>query len=720
MPTKTFWVLASGVSPTGAGTATPPGWFSVLQEDGAAPAPANTWYGWGAAQIPITTPYYRGRIGATEITDLNALASSWNASTSGPTPGTGTAGLAAGDCFITPNWLNGTFAAGTWTFNWNMRCSNVGMVGHVNMRVWASVNPSGAGARELTTGNMPGATITLSNSADSNSSISWSPGAITLNKEYLFFQLEWQETVQGTQNTCNALFRAGTASITTPNFYEVGAAPTAFQPTGFQANAFQATIALRANNYSLGALQIGIPSLSITRQLTASNYWLGSPVFAAPAVKINFQLAAPSYSLGSPVFANPALSTRSQVVAGDYSLGSPVFAQPALTFKWVFAKPPDYSLGSPVFAKPALIGVTISLHANNYYLGSPSFGAPAVRFIQKFIGPTYSLGGPSFAKPALSETHKLFANNYSLASPVYGTPRASQTNQLSATDFFVGSPTFDPPVIVGLDTTLRANDFAISRLWFGYPRLEVSQPTPPWPPSYLTQVESATDLLEGFVNAVLRSVPDTSTNEAQTLLQLGNAIRADASNLIRGDTLGTTLQEFMAAADTVGATYGGIEEARKYLMSFSGSPQVFTQIVMRAALVMTLGLESKIISRMQFGTQAEAQTMVAAVQAMFDDARAIGIDTIDALVYEDIILLAGSITNHLATTALKLPRYLTYRTRLPMPSLYLANRIYGDASRFEEIEAENGVINPAFCPMTLRVLSEAEISPLPGGPYRMS
>ena len=142
-------------------------------------------------------------------------------------------------------------------------------------------------------------------------------------------------------------------------------------------------------------------------------------------------------------------------------------------------------------------------------------------------------------------------------------------------------------------------------------------------------------------------------------------------------------------------------------MSYAGSISIFSQTVMRSALVMTLGLESIIISQMTFTSQDDARAMAVVVQAMFEAAKEIGIDTVDAGVYQDFIAMGGAIMNHLATTALQLPRYMTFTAGAPMPTLYLANRIYADASRFIEIEQENKIVNPAFAPINLRVLSNA-------------
>jgi hypothetical protein len=209
MAVQTIYLLAqAGVTPN---------FFGPTQLNGSAPTAANTAYGWAVSTTAITTPYRRGRLGATAVGGDAAVASSYNAAASGPTKGTGTGAAAAGDSFVAGPFT-GTFAAGAWTFNFNLRASTVGAVGHINLRLWKSANADGTGATQLLA-NTAGATVTLSTTADVNSSISTSAiGLLPLSNEYLFFQVEWQETTAGSSSTSNVLFRAGTAAIVTPNF----------------------------------------------------------------------------------------------------------------------------------------------------------------------------------------------------------------------------------------------------------------------------------------------------------------------------------------------------------------------------------------------------------------------------------------------------------------------------------------------------------------------
>ena len=159
-----------------------------------------TW-GWNPNTIPLTTPYYRGYIGAANFAPATgvAQASSWNASTSGPTPGTGTGPTSTGDSYIAGPF-RGSFAAGAWTFNyWCATNSNNAPKGTFNTRIWKSANANGAGATQLAA-NAQSANVSALRTATA-CVMTWAAPAITLNNEYIFFQIEWQATNVGQSNT---------------------------------------------------------------------------------------------------------------------------------------------------------------------------------------------------------------------------------------------------------------------------------------------------------------------------------------------------------------------------------------------------------------------------------------------------------------------------------------------------------------------------------------
>lgn len=408
-------------------------------------------------------------------------------------------------------------------------------------------------------------------------------------------------------------------------------------------------------------------------------------------------------------FQNNAFQNGYALVAADYSIGSPVFATPPLTSKYVLSVN-SYSIGSPSFATPTLTTLAYVLHANAYSIGSPVFATPTLRQVNNLVAPNYTIGSPSFATPGpFTQNNFLFANSWSVGSPDFAKPAIRENHHLVAIGLDVG-PLYwgDSPPTVKVNHVLKANDYTIGSPTFAFPRLvETPSDAPVYPLTYLTQLNMATDLVKGWVDQILASLPSPANASQVDVLRIGNALRANADAYLRGNNLGGAMATFVMAADKASAGYIGIDAARRFLLGHVGSPSEFVAIVMRGALVQTLSLEAKTISKMSFESQEEAKTMIAAVKKMFDEAIDAGIDLADdPAVFQSLIALSGALTNHLAKTALKLPRYVAWRSDMPMPSLYLANRIYADGSRYAEIERENDVVNPAFCPMDLKVLSD--------------
>lgn len=411
-------------------------------------------------------------------------------------------------------------------------------------------------------------------------------------------------------------------------------------------------------------------------------------------------------------FQDNAFQAGVTIVAGDYSLGSPSFASPTIQIKYPLSVN-AYITGPPSFATPICGTAFILIHVNSYSLGSPSFALPSLRSSQFLHANAYTLGPPLYGTanllPDITQTHRMFVNAMALGSPSFATPKLTLVYHLVANSFTTSGASWAAVGPVITNYVFSVNPYWLGSSSFAFPRLPPPTPLAPgWPPTYLTQIEQATLLLQGWVNAVLASITNPAAPVASDALRIGNALRVNADAYLRGNNLGGAMQSFMTAVDKAGAAYLGLEQARKYLMDYAGTVSEFAQIVLRGALVMTLSSETRAIAKMSFRSQEDAQAMVVSVKQMFDEATALGIDELnDPTIYQSLIALSGATIKHLATTALQLPRYVAYAGDMPMPSLYLANRIYADGSRFVEIEQENDVIHPAFVPIQIRVLSNA-------------
>ncbi len=409
MVTKTFYILGSNA-------VTPNFWGNM--QDTAAPASANSAFGWAPAKTSTATPYYPAHLGATN-TNSSQSATSLIASASGPTKGTGTGATTAGDSFVIGPY-SGKFLSGAWTLNPMLRATVAGAIGHLNMRVWASVNADGSSARELTSGSLIGTPVTLSTSVDVNGlgTTGWTPPDITLLNEYLFFQFEWQETTTGTSNSNDVLFRISTGLIGTFTFIPINI--------------------ILVSELDVGALALGTPVITQTHNLTSNNLVTQAVIFVIP-VQTTSEMAIGSLapfgtkSFGGIKVIQPVVLafTANNLVTGALELGNPVLTK--------VLSATNLTTGSPTFTNPVL---TNALTANNLTVASPTLGTPIIE--QVLSANNLVTGALVLGNPGLNAN--FIANNLTVGSPTFGTPVL--TKALNANNLVLGSPTLGTPVFI--------------------------------------------------------------------------------------------------------------------------------------------------------------------------------------------------------------------------------------------------------------------------------
>jgi hypothetical protein len=384
-----------------------------------------------------------------------------------------------------------------------------------------------------------------------------------------------------------------------------------------------------------------------------------------------------------------------------YSLGSPVFATPALV-KVLSAA--SYSLGSPVFATPVLTTLQLVLHANTYSLGSPVFATPILQQQQFSPANSWTLSSPVFATPAIAQTHTTYTNAYSLMPLGFATPVLTEKNVLSAVEYDLSSPIFAFPSPLGLvDWWLSVQSYSLEFLRFARPRLQ-EQVLPGPPPFYLETISEATSILMGMLSDLLASVPSEAGLTSADLRQQVGALMATANTAIRTGALATPLWGCFEAARIAGATLDGMDRVRQDLLLQNPQSNPAMAVV-DAGVTFALAEDAKIITTLTFVSRNQIDTMMDRMQAAFEPAIETAADSLDSASYQTVLALYGSVTNYLATTQLPLPRIVTYQMGQAVPALWLANYIYGDGSRYDELIAENFVVHPAFMPRTISALS---------------
>jgi hypothetical protein len=192
-----------------------------LQDGGTAPATGLSTTGWG--------------VGKTAASNYSLMSVGAKSSTWSTTEPLATANFTAASCFRTEQPLSGKFANTNWTFAFRVRAATASsQAGAVRIRVWKSTVAAGTGATQLTSAVLVGTTTAaLSTSASATSTVTWAtPGAITLNNEYLWVQCEWQITTASGSNNGDSLFYIESAGvITTPDFVAAAVGTGALTPS---------------------------------------------------------------------------------------------------------------------------------------------------------------------------------------------------------------------------------------------------------------------------------------------------------------------------------------------------------------------------------------------------------------------------------------------------------------------------------------------------------
>ena len=101
----------------------------------------------------------------------------------------------------------------------------------------------------------------------------------------------------------------------------------------------------------------------------------------------------------------------------------------------------------------------------------------------------------------------------------------------------------------------------------------------------------------------------------------------------------------------------------------------------------------------------DAATLRLALTAALDSEITAAGDAGEDATYGALKTLRAAVVQDLTVRGASLPSVVTVVLGLPMPALAIAQRLYCDASRSDEITARSGAIHPAFCPISFQALT---------------
>lgn len=220
---------------------------------------------------------------------------------------------------------------------------------------------------------------------------------------------------------------------------------------------------------------------------------------------------------------------------------------------------------------------------------------------------------------------------------------------------------------------------------------------------FKADAQEAAGICETVLTVLLAQAPLTG-RPGSTLRNVTGMFLANAKPLLMADNAGAYLVNIFWYAWQSGVSLTQIEYVRR--IAAAQSPVLEGAIVTRDTLIrLALSTAGTIIAGMHFTSREDVESLRGSVNKAFAPSEEAAADKMDSPSYQALIRLHAAIMRHLTVTARPLPRMLNFRFASPLPVLVQAYRLYDDASRADELRAENHIVHPAFAPATGRALS---------------
>jgi prophage DNA circulation protein len=189
------------------------------------------------------------------------------------------------------------------------------------------------------------------------------------------------------------------------------------------------------------------------------------------------------------------------------------------------------------------------------------------------------------------------------------------------------------------------------------------------------------------------------------MIQVGAIATYGSAQLNGGGlTFWQSLAACFDAARAAGASFEAMDKIR--LIADSQTPQYFAGIAVKNfSIRMALAEQALILAATTFASRQDIDKYFDLINVSFDEAEVVAANNFDNTSYKALIAIHAAVSNDLASRSRPLPRMVSISFAKRMPALWLAQRIYADATRSDELIGENRPIHPLFMPQAIVALS---------------
>lgn len=213
----------------------------------------------------------------------------------------------------------------------------------------------------------------------------------------------------------------------------------------------------------------------------------------------------------------------------------------------------------------------------------------------------------------------------------------------------------------------------------------------------------ARPIVDATLTALLSWAPTEGRPGSELRAAVGNT-KAYLLEFLQYDLIDLPVANCFNLALTTGINLAQIESVRR-VAAAQTAVSVGAIVTKDLLIELALATAGYVLAGMTFTSRQDVDQVRLTLNAVFDDMEEELADQMDSMTWRAVLGLHAAISQHLVETARPLPRMLQYQFNLTMPSVVLAHRLYADASRADELRAENKIVHPAFCPLTGQALS---------------
>lgn len=215
--------------------------------------------------------------------------------------------------------------------------------------------------------------------------------------------------------------------------------------------------------------------------------------------------------------------------------------------------------------------------------------------------------------------------------------------------------------------------------------------------------DEAIPIVEATLIKLLTMTP-TRGRIGSDLRRVVGDVLAHVEVLLRNDRIGPPLNDCFVKAEIAGVTVPQLAQVR--MVAAGTSPVTLGATLIKNSLIeFILATEGSIIADTKFVSHDDVEALKLHLNDVFMDIEEVVADEMDSMTYRAVVALHAAINFYLIESQRPLPRMVGYRFAAPYPSLRIAHWLYADASRADELRAENKIVHPAFCPMLGKALS---------------